>query len=530
MATIRKRTLKDGSNSYSIQVKFRDKGSGRVVLETTTWRPETRMTAKQEERAAQRYADQFETHIRETVEGCVATAENPNITFRDFATDWLEKVQREYSLNYYVKCKDAIELVNSYIGGYRLRELNPAIIQNCYDRLDQMKKQAVKILPKAEFRATLERAGYNYMKLRYELNVQSCTLANALAGKGVSKTWSRDFAERVGIPFDKLFDEKVSEEPYSYESVHKIKRTVRAILSTAKKKRLVSDNYASAEYISFPKRPQHKIACMSDDDAKRFFKCIMEYPDIRYKAAMLLFLLTGFRRGEVAGLEWKDVDFDKKEITVARSITTVKGFGMVLKEPKTETSKRTITVSDTLIKVLREYYDWQKNRREELGDYMEENDYLFTQENGERLYPSTFTGWMNKMLRSANIDHYSLHSLRHTNITMQIAAGVPLVTVSARAGHARTSTTSDVYAYALRSSDRAAADTIDRMFGDEATVGIKDGALFNENCSEDDNSSVQDFKKAKEEMQRLGFDSWEEYQDYLDFMKMRKNRGVGLMM
>ena len=128
---------------------------------------------------------------------------------------------------------------------------------------------------------------------------------------------------------------------------------------------------------------------------------------------------------------------------------------------------------------------------------MEDNDYLFTQDNGERLYPSTFAGWMNKMLRSANIDHYSLHSLRHTNITMQIAAGVPLVTASARAGHARTSTTSDVYAYALRSSDRAAADTIDRIFGDKESVGAEECTLFDEDTSEDKCSSVQDFKKSK---------------------------------
>ena len=64
---------------------------------------------------------------------------------------------------------------------------------------------------------------------------------------------------------------------------------------------------------------------------------------------------------------------------------------------------------------------------------------------GKRLYQSTFTGWLNKMLREANIDdHYSLHNLRHTNITLQIAAGVPVVTVAARAGHVRASTTSDI--------------------------------------------------------------------------------------
>ena len=70
-------------------------------------------------------------------------------------------------------------------------------------------------------------------------------------------------------------------------------------------------------------------------------------------------------------------------------------------------------------------------------------------------------------MREANIDHYSLHSLRHTNITLQIAAGVPIVTVAARAGHARASTTSDIYAYALRSTDKMAADKLGSIFSAE---------------------------------------------------------------
>ena len=67
-------------------------------------------------------------------------------------------------------------------------------------------------------------------------------------------------------------------------------------------------------------------------------------------------------------------------------------------------------------------------------------------------------------IKEAGIEHYSLHSLRHTNIAMQIAAGVPLVTVSARAGHARTSTTTDIYAYVLKSSDKYAAEKISNAF------------------------------------------------------------------
>ena len=146
----------------------------------------------------------------------------------------------------------------------------------------------------------LEKYGFNYMKLRYEVNIQGCTLANAFAGKSVSKNWNSDLAERTGIPFQELFDEKITEEPYAYETIHKFKRIIRAILSLAKKNHLVIDNYALADYNNFPKRPPHKIECMTDEDAKRFYKFILNHPDIRYKSAMLLFFLSFFRRGEVA--------------------------------------------------------------------------------------------------------------------------------------------------------------------------------------------------------------------------------------
>ena len=523
MATIRKRQLKNGGNAYTVQVKFKDKGSGKTILETTTWRPDGKMTVKQEERAVQTFAEEFEHQIKATVNGAMPTVDTPNITFREFAAQWLARVERDCSKSYYVKGKEAIAVANKYIGGYKLREITPAIMQNFYDKLDDMKKKTSKVFPKSDFRAVLEKHGFNYMKLRHEVNIQSCTLANAFAGKAVSKNWSNDFAERTGIPFHELFDEKITEEPYAYETIHKFKRIIRAVLSLAKKNRLITDNYASADYINFPKRPPHKIECMSDEDAKHFYKFILDYPDIRYKSAMLLFLLAGFRRGEVAGLEWKDIDFDKGEITVSRSVTTVTGFGIIEKEPKTEMSKRTLAIPKVLLETLKEYKEWQTKRREELGDYMEENDYLFTQENGKRLYPSTFTGWLNKMLREANIDHYSLHSLRHTNITLQIAAGVPIVTVAARAGHARASTTSDIYAYALRSTDRMAADKLGSIFSAEEKPAETLKSSEQETVSDTaENDAVAEFRHIKAEMQRLGFETLEEYEEYLDFLEVKR--------
>lgn len=545
MATIRKRALKNGDFSYLIQVKIREKGSGKQILRTTTWKPEEKMSQKQTERAVAIFASDYENQIRKTIEGNFSVSENPNITFKEFSSKWLEKTERDCSLTYFAGCKTIINLINNYIGGYKLKDLTPAIIQNFYDKLDKLQKTVVCVLPKPEFRDVLESCGYNYAKLRYEKHVQCCSLAHALKGEPISKGWSIGLAEKTQISFDKLFTEKIVKAPYAYESIHKIKRTTRAILSMAKKNRLVLDNYASADFINFPKRIAHNIECMDDESAKFFYNCVIKYPDIRYKTAMLLFLLTGFRRGEVAGLEWKDINLEAKTITVNRSLTTVNGYGTILKEPKTESSKRTISISDTLVNCLIEYKNFQTENRLAFGDYMQANDYVFTQENGKRLNPSSYTSWLNKVLKSAGLDHVSLHSLRHTNITMQIAAGVPLVTVSARAGHARTSTTSDIYAHFIKSSDKTAADIIDKIFNnvvisekepdnsDNFLTTEKQQEVYQNNiakCEKDKSDTnntgkyLEEYRQMEQDMEKLGFENSLEYLKYLNYKKLKQKK------
>lgn len=236
------------------------------------------------------------------------------------------------------------------------------------------------------------------------------------------------------------------------------------ILASAKKQRLIADNYASADYISFPKRPPREIDYMNDEEAKRFYIAAETFPDIKAKTVAELLLLTGMRRGEVCGLEWDDVDFDADTITVRRAVVTVKGMGPVTKEPKTRSSCRVICISDHLKQVLTEYKAWYEQYRYDIGDKWLGSNRLFVKEFGDPIYPSTVEFWVDKILKAAGLPHRSVHSLRHTNITMQIAAGVPLVTVAGRAGHARTSTTTDIYSHFLKSSDKAAARMLESVF------------------------------------------------------------------
>lgn len=463
MASISKRQTKSGM-TYRIQVKIKDKGSGEIKVHSTTWKPPVGLTPKQIEREVIIYANEYENAVKaaETVVG--EPNQSPETTFSEYATWWLERRKNDISASYYVNCEMTIELTKKYIGGYKLREINPTIIQQYYDKLDRAEKTVTVVTAKPALREKMKETGIGYMKLRYEQGFSSCSLSNALAGKQISYEYAKRLAAALGEKMETLFNVTETKQKYAYETMSKIKRTVRAILATAKKQRLIADNYASADYITFPKRPPREIDYMDDEDAKKFYKAADVYHDIRYKTAMLTLLLTGMRRGELCGLEWQDVDFDNATISIARSLTTVQKVGLVLKEPKTESSKRVIAISDKLLSVLTEYRAWYEDYKAMHGDKWMNSNRLFIGECGENIYPGTINMWMRKVCDAAGLEHRTVHSLRHTNITMQIAAGVPIVTVAGRAGHARTSTTTDIYSHFLKTADRSAAQKLEEIF------------------------------------------------------------------
>jgi len=113
-----------------------------------------------------------------------------------------------------------------------------------------------------------------------------------------------------------------------------------------------------------------------------------------------------------------------------------------------------------MFELLKDYRIWQLKRKLELGDQWIDDDFLFTQWNGRVMNPDTLTKWFRQFIKKNGLCKGTIQSLRHTNATLLIAAGTPLLTVSRRLGHAQASTTSNIYAHAIRSADEVAAETI----------------------------------------------------------------------
>lgn len=137
--------------------------------------------------------------------------------------------------------------------------------------------------------------------------------------------------------------------PYAKETILKLKRTLATILADAKRQRLVEHNFASRDYIAPIQGHKKEVKILNDKESKQLAGYLDKLDNPRWKIALLTVLFMGLRRGELAGLECKDIDYENKTMTIARSVQDIIGFGLIIKEPKTENSKRTISMPDKLL-------------------------------------------------------------------------------------------------------------------------------------------------------------------------------------
>ena len=174
-------------------------------------------------------------------------------------------------------------------------------------------------------------------------------------------------------------------------------------------------------------------------------------------------MFTGMRRGELLGLTWKDIDFDRHTINIQRSAQYLPDVGVFMDETKTKSSNRVIKVPSSAISSLRCFRTWQQTTFLRIGQPWGNDLQVFTTQNGTPMHPDTLTSWFHDFIQKTDLPKIHIHSLRHTNATLQIANGVSVTTVAGNLGHSNANTTTKVYAHAIQSAAAASAEMMDDL-------------------------------------------------------------------
>ena len=249
-------------------------------------------------------------------------------------------------------------------------------------------------------------------------------------------------------------------------TVHLIHTVVHKALAQAVIWQLVPHN--PADRVELPRIPQRAVAVLDRSAVRQLFEVNRSQP---VYPLLVLAVLTGLRRGELLGLCWADVDFDGECVIVRRGLTPMRGRGLVLGPTKTHRERR-VDLGPLGLAALRERQAQQVAQRCGAESVDAHQGLVFTNDAGRPLHFSTVHRWVKAAFERASLSPtLRLHDLRHTHASLLLARGHALPVVSERLGHRTKTTTANLYAHALPTSQRAAAQDLDAYLagsGDDA--------------------------------------------------------------
>jgi integrase len=193
----------------------------------------------------------------------------------------------------------------------------------------------------------------------------------------------------------------------------------------------------------------------------------------RRHALWVVLATTGLRLGEALGLMWNDIDLKQGKLTVRRVLQRQRGVGLVLVEPKTKHSRRTVYLAKGSVAVLTEHRRSQTQWRLIAGpSWDSSHDLVFPRPDGRPMQGSNLKRVFDKALRDGGLPKIRIHDLRHTAATHLLVRHVHPKVVQEMLGHSSIAITLDTYSHVIPNLQAPVADHMQLLFSDR-TEGLE---------------------------------------------------------
>lgn len=491
MANIRPRKNKSCEIiSYEIRV-FKGRGENGKQLKpyVLTWKPPPNMTAKQIEKELNRQVVQFEEQCRQ---GYILDHKQ---TFAEYA-EYVIALKERAGVKHSVICwyRSQLERINAGIGHLKLAEIRPQHLNLLYEQLsaEGLRGNGRKARCKIDLKQLLKSENLTKAAFSAAAGISEGTLTSCCKGNFISIDTADKISGALNRSQKTLFDVVENTVPLSQSTVSGYHRCISAILGQSEKEMLIP--YNPAAKATPPKREKPRPNYFQPHEVEAIRQAL-ENVTIQKKVMVHLLLITGIRRGELAGLRWLCVDWERSQIHICHSILYKKDVGIYTSSPKTDESDRFIKLPAETMELLKEYRRQWLAVRSRYGSmwnefivlpneesirtagngkppasYSQQNEYLFFQEQGNKvgcpLHHDSITGWCADFSRKYDLPHINPHAFRHTMASVLYFGGIDTVSISGRLGHTKPSTTSDLYSHIIKEADERSAECIaEAIFG-----------------------------------------------------------------
>jgi integrase len=237
---------------------------------------------------------------------------------------------------------------------------------------------------------------------------------------------------------------RMADQGYKSSSMHITKETLHGLLEFAVENDLIATNPCKRSVktnIGVSSAPKEALTI---PEQRAFVEMVRA---TKYGNQFLFALQTGLRVGEIIGLQWKDVNFKKRTVTVSRTMKywyDKEDPGWLVGEPKTVHGYRTIPLTDEAIRIL-------KSQREKNAKIpvigMEWRDQVFLGDNGQPPREMVYYHALTEMCKANGMRSVTMHILRHTFATRCIEAGMIPKTLQKILGHSSINITMNLYVH-----------------------------------------------------------------------------------
>ena len=452
MANIRKIEGKNGV-SFKITVTQGRDLEGKQIRHYMTWTPPHKMTERQMQKAVELAAMEFEKSIT------LGYQADTRQTFAEYAGYVLDLKEREGAKYRTIeRYRELLERINPAIGHIKLPDLRPRHLNDFYKNLAEpgISKQEAHAQAKIDLAGLLKEKKITRAKVATLSGVSATTVTAACQGKRIALTTAEAIAKAIEQDVADLFEIEEGKAQLSNKTILEHHRLIHTILTQAEKEMLVQ--YNAAAKATPPKAAKKEVNYFQPEDIVRIREALDKEP-LKWKVATHLLLITGCRRGEVMGLRWDRVDFANSKIKIDTNLLYSAKRGIYEDTTKTGTV-RFIKLPTETMELLRQYRRWYMELKIKNGDRWHDTGFLFVKENGEPMIPDGITAWLSEFSKRHDLPHINPHAFRHTMASILINSGKDVVSVSKRLGHAKVSTTTDIYSHIIMEADEQASECL----------------------------------------------------------------------